>query len=111
MTVTTHRNDGITEIKLDRPETRNAIDGEMIAGLRAAAEAVRADGSCRVVILHGAGPSFCAGLDMANFDDMVSGDLSGDSESVQVGDAKLIFYRAVIATGARAVTPPVEGIE
>ncbi|MGI9577735.1 MAG: crotonase/enoyl-CoA hydratase family protein [Microthrixaceae bacterium] len=88
MTITTQRNGGITEITLDRPEKRNAIDAGMIDGLRAAAEAVGADGSCRVVVLHGAGASFCAGLDMANFDDMVSGDLAGDSESVRAALAE-----------------------
>ena len=83
MTISTRRDNGITEVKLDRAEKRNAINGEMISGLRAAVAAIRADRSCRVVILHGAGKAFCAGLDMANFEDMASGGLSGDSDSVQ----------------------------
>lgn len=83
MGVTTKRQGGIVEICLDRPNKRNAINAEMIAGLREAAASIADDQSCRVVILRGAGPSFCAGIDMANFDDMTSGQLSGDSESVQ----------------------------
>lgn len=83
MGVTTNRDGGIVEVRLDRPDKRNAINADMIAGLREAAASIADDPSARVVILHGAGPSFCAGLDMANFDDMAAGGLSGDSESVQ----------------------------
>jgi enoyl-CoA hydratase/carnithine racemase len=38
------------------------------------------------VVLSGASKSFCAGLDMSNFGDMVSGDLSGDSAASAYGD-------------------------
>lgn len=71
--------DGIVKITLNRPDKRNAIDGEIIDGLLAAQSGIRADKSARVVVLEGAGESFCAGLDMANFGDMVSGDLTADS--------------------------------
>ncbi|MEL7209486.1 MAG: crotonase/enoyl-CoA hydratase family protein, partial [Actinomycetota bacterium] len=74
---------GITELMLDRPDKRNAIDGELMRSLSEAAAAVRADPSCRVVLLHGAGRSFCAGLDMANLAAMAGGELDGDTDSVR----------------------------
>ena len=83
MTVHTSSADHVTEIRLDRPEKRNAINGEMMEGLRHAVAEVAADPSCRVVIVHGSGRSFCAGLDMANFAEMAGGRLSGDTDSVR----------------------------
>jgi enoyl-CoA hydratase/carnithine racemase len=49
-------------IGLDRPEKRNAINDAVIAGL---VEAIgRAHAQARVIVLHGHGPCFCAGLDL-----------------------------------------------
>lgn len=70
---------GIVTVSLNRPEKRNAIDGEIIDGLLGAIESIKADRSARVVVLTGAGDGFCAGLDMANMGDMLSGDLTADS--------------------------------
>ncbi len=56
---------GIARITLHRPEKRNALDGEMIAGLRQALAQSVADGDVRVVLLTGAGKDFCAGADLA----------------------------------------------
>jgi len=56
--------DGIKRITFNRPERRNSVDGEMIQSLLAAIRATRDDGT-RVVILTGAGDSFCAGADLA----------------------------------------------
>jgi methylglutaconyl-CoA hydratase len=53
----------IGTITLNRPEKRNAISPEMIADLLTALdEAARGPG--RVIILTGAGKSFCAGMDL-----------------------------------------------
>jgi enoyl-CoA hydratase/carnithine racemase len=71
--------EGIVTVTLNRPEKRNAIDGQIIDGLLAALESIKADRSARVVVLAGAGDGFCAGLDMANMGDMLSGDLTADS--------------------------------
>lgn len=50
-------------ITLHRPERRNALTPQMQAELIAAFEQ-SADSRCRVVVLTGAGKSFCAGLDL-----------------------------------------------
>lgn len=55
--------DGIAEIGLNRPEKRNALSQELLDSLADAAE--RAASEARVAILHGTGPNFCAGLDLA----------------------------------------------
>jgi 2-(1,2-epoxy-1,2-dihydrophenyl)acetyl-CoA isomerase len=56
--------DGIKRITINRPERRNSVDGETVQLLLAAMKQSSADGT-RVVILTGAGESFCAGADLA----------------------------------------------
>jgi len=59
---------GIARITLNRPDKRNALDGEIIAELKAAFTASAADDECRVVLLAGAGTDFCSGADLANLE-------------------------------------------
>ncbi len=54
---------GIRTITLNRPDKRNALCPLLIEELTRALEDT-ADCDCGVVILTGAGPAFCAGLDM-----------------------------------------------
>lgn len=56
--------DGIKRITINRPERRNSVDLETVAMLRDAIVQSGDDGT-RVVILTGAGESFCAGADLA----------------------------------------------
>lgn len=51
-------------ITLNRPEKRNALSPELIEDLLGALATVEA-GPARVAILTGAGPAFCAGMDLA----------------------------------------------
>ena len=60
---------GVLTITMNRPEKRNALCPLLIDELtQAFNEAESAD--CGVVILTGAGPAFCAGLDMENLETM-----------------------------------------
>jgi methylglutaconyl-CoA hydratase len=59
---------GIARITLNRPEKRNALDGEMVGELKAAFSTSAADAGCRVVLLAGAGADFCSGADLANLE-------------------------------------------
>ncbi len=60
--------DGIARITLNRPEKRNALDGELVAELKAVFSASAAEDACRVVLLTGAGTDFCSGADLANLE-------------------------------------------
>jgi len=60
--------DGIARVTLNRPDKRNALDGEMVAELKAAFSVSAADDACRVVLLTGAGTDFCSGADLANLE-------------------------------------------
>ena len=48
---------------IDRPHARNAIDHDVVAGLEAAVATARQQ-DVKVVVLRGAGGSFCAGADL-----------------------------------------------
>src|SRR5437762_1748540 len=52
-------------ITLNRPDKRNALSRPLIAALRQAFQRARDDAAVRCVILTGAGPVFCAGMDLA----------------------------------------------
>jgi enoyl-CoA hydratase len=55
---------GIAKITLNRPESLNAMNHELVSAVHDALDEVDADNSCRVVVLTGAGRAFCAGLDL-----------------------------------------------
>jgi enoyl-CoA hydratase len=54
----------IAIVTIDRPEVRNAVDGETAEALAAAFRQFDADDSLAVAILTGAGGYFCAGADL-----------------------------------------------
>jgi enoyl-CoA hydratase/carnithine racemase len=69
--------DGVADVRLARPEKRNALDGAMFEGLVAAGERLRSEPGVRAVVLSGEGPDFCAGLDFSWFRAMRDGERLG----------------------------------
>src|SRR5579862_3531374 len=61
---------GIARITLNRPEKRNALDREMVAGIRQALAETAENSEVRVVVLTGAGKDFCSGADLAALQQM-----------------------------------------
>jgi enoyl-CoA hydratase/carnithine racemase len=61
------RDGGVCEVRLNRPEKRNAITFAMYEALGAALHDARADATVRVVLLGGEGAGFCAGNDLQDF--------------------------------------------
>src|SRR5256885_4644193 len=59
--------DHVAVVTLSRPDKHNALDHPMFEGILGAAEEVAATPGVRAVVLHGEGPSFCSGLDVASF--------------------------------------------
>ena len=62
--ITTQRTDSIAVVTLNRPEARNALTGQMMADLLSTMMELDDSPSVRVIILTGADPAFCAGLDL-----------------------------------------------
>ncbi len=59
--------DGIATLTMNRPQARNALTGEMLAALSAAAPRLAMDPNVRLVVVTGAGGAFCAGGDVKGF--------------------------------------------
>ncbi|MCB9742130.1 MAG: crotonase/enoyl-CoA hydratase family protein [Alphaproteobacteria bacterium] len=57
----------VATITLNRPERLNAISPELPGALRAAVEAANEDPAAHVIVLTGAGRSFCSGYDLKIF--------------------------------------------
>ena len=60
--------DGVAEVRLNRPDRRNALRDEMYDGLLRAAARLREEESVRAIVLSGEGATFCAGMDTSGFD-------------------------------------------
>jgi enoyl-CoA hydratase/carnithine racemase len=58
--------DHVAVVSLTRGEKHNALDVPMLEAIIAAAERLTSEPEVRAVVLHGEGPSFCSGLDVAS---------------------------------------------
>lgn len=63
-TLLLERHNGILHITLNRPDSRNAMNLQMVAELRAVLATVRDDRQIRALVIGGAGGHFCAGADI-----------------------------------------------
>jgi enoyl-CoA hydratase len=59
--------DNVAVITIDRPQARNAINGEVARGMAAAIEDFDSRGDVSVLVLTGAGGYFSAGMDLKGF--------------------------------------------
>src|SRR3712207_3977224 len=61
--VTTEDRGPVRHVVLNRPEKRNAMNAELVLGVRDALEAARVDASVHCVVVRGEGPMFSSGMD------------------------------------------------
>lgn len=61
---------GVVRITLNRPDRSNALTNTMFDELERVARTLDDDDQCRVVLLTGAGQTFCAGYDLADADEL-----------------------------------------
>jgi len=59
--------DGVMTITINRPAAKNAVNKDVAVGIAAALDQLDADDNTRVVILTGAGGTFCSGMDLKAF--------------------------------------------
>lgn len=75
--VTVEVDRGVRRLTLNRPDKLNALSIPLVAELSAALAAAAADDATRVIVLAGAGRSFCAGYDLTE-------EMSTDVGEIQV---------------------------
>ena len=76
---------GVATLTLNRPEKHNALDGATVQELHTALTTLANDARARVVVVTGAGASFCAGADIGHMRSMM-----GATEQQNVDDALLL---------------------
>ena len=84
------RADHVATVTLNRPDKHNALDGAMFEAIAAAAQRLADEPGLRAVVLRGAGPSFCSGIDLG---------------SLAAGDGGLDGVRAALGAGAAQPLP------
>jgi enoyl-CoA hydratase len=94
-----HPDTGIVSITLNRPEKRNALSSQLRLELVDCLGQLEADEFVRVVILTGAGPSFCGGFDLKEF-------ATGDSEAIF---KEATEYHRVVYTFSKPLVAAVNG--
>lgn len=89
---------GVRVLTLNRPEARNALDGALISALYSALVEADAEPGVRAVVLTGADPAFCAGIDL--------------KEAARDGQAYFDKHRAqpCIPQVARTATPVIGAV-
>ena len=72
--------DGVIEVTFNRPERRNALTPALIRELRSTMAQLDADPAVRAIVLTGADPAFCAGLDLQVLGEPDGGLLGGGDD-------------------------------
>jgi enoyl-CoA hydratase/carnithine racemase len=73
--------DGILTITLNRPESLNAFNNEMLEELLDACDRADADDEVKAIIVTGAGRAFCAGADLSSGGKTFNSDARSDRQS------------------------------
>jgi enoyl-CoA hydratase/carnithine racemase len=85
------KHDGWAEVILNRPATRNAINGPLGIALAECFCEADADDSINVVLFRGAEGAFCSGLDLKAFNAQPAPDWRADFQNIWRGAHKAIF--------------------
>jgi len=84
--------DGVACLRLNRPDTMNALSLDMLRALDGELEALAPRAGLRALIITGGGKAFCAGGDLQAFrSDVESGDFDGFHEKLRYAQA--VFER------------------
>ena len=86
---------GVADVRLNRPDKMNALDPAMFEALAETAADLAKEPSLRCVVLSGEGRAFCAGLDFGSFAKMAEGP---KTEGAEAG-----------STPRRGTSDPIEG--
>ena len=88
------------EVVLNRPERKNAIVGPLGRGLADGIRLLDDDADVQVIVLSGAGGSFCSGLDLAAFNDSPEPEWLADFSTIWRGAHRALYECATPIIGA-----------
>jgi enoyl-CoA hydratase/carnithine racemase len=99
--------DHVAVVTLTRPDKHNALDIAMFDAIIAAAERLRDEPGVRAVVLHGDGPSFCSGLDVAS---IMSAQSNGDGGFDRLTDEAPNWFQRTAYDWVRVPVPVIAAI-
>ncbi len=93
----------VATITMNRPDERNALNGQLVGDLIAAFREAQHDAAAGVIVLAGAGKVFCAGGDLKG--------MSGDTSEYDrhLGRRKFVELNLAITEGGKPVIAKVHG--
>jgi enoyl-CoA hydratase/carnithine racemase len=105
--VTSHCEDGICTLTLNRPDKLNAIDHALILALRDAMASAQQQSDVRIIILTGAGRAFCAGNDLEATAGAMADGVSREQAQAHARDLQEVTRQ--ICFGSKVVVAAVHG--
>ncbi len=103
------RSGPLLRLWLNRPEMRNAMSRQMTEEILATFAAISADRSIRIVLLRGAGGTFCAGGDIKNMSLSGEPPLPGTSDPLLEGNRRFGQMMEAVNQAPQAVVAVIEG--
>jgi enoyl-CoA hydratase len=91
--------DRVTTLTLNRPQARNALDSALMGELAAALTGAEGDDGTDVVVLTGADPAFCAGLDLRELGS-TGGNLRGGADAISLSPFAALWRMTKPVVGA-----------
>ncbi len=88
-----HLND-VLHVRINRPEKKNALTGNMYDEMRCALESAIEDNAIRAVLIYGSEFSFTAGNDLSDFD---KGHIDGESPAAKLLNTLHLFDKPIVA--------------
>jgi methylglutaconyl-CoA hydratase len=99
------RSEGVARITLNRPARRNALNNELISGLKVMLGRAHDDKEIRAIVLVGAGSDFCSGADLAALQKISTASVEENLEDA----AALMELFALIRSTRQPVIAAVKG--
>src|SRR2546426_9181386 len=94
-TVLYEASEGAARITLNRPEKRNALNDELIAGLKDALCRAHDDDEVRAIVVTGAGSDFCSGADLAQLQKIASASVAENLDDARSLMELFVLIRSV----------------
>lgn len=99
--------DGVADVRMNRPDKMNALDPAQWAALVDAVDALKAMAGLRAVVLSGEGRSFCAGLDLSSMQGERDPGTSSTGHSLADRTKGIANHAQYVAWGWRELPVPV----
>jgi isohexenylglutaconyl-CoA hydratase len=103
------RHGPVLHLWLDRPELRNAVSPQMVREILATFAAIADDRSVRIVVLRGAGGTFCAGADIKSMSAVHAAPPPGAVDELKEGNRRFGAMLEAVNAAPQVVIAAIEG--